>query len=638
MKFYEKILQELRNEEHSFRTIYRYAFSFGDHVYFEQSKNLLIEKITYAQARQEVLRLTAVLQEKAAPGQVIALSMPNSPLWVECFWAILQSGCKALLLSPQLPWRVMEKCLQDTGCRLLLGDIEGCTIPAVGAKELSSARPAHPLADDRKEGWGDEVILATSSTTGAPKLYAFDGKAICAQILNSEFVLKNCRDVARFHHGVIRQLAFLPFSHIFGLTACFLWFTMFGITFVFLKDLQPETILRTCRLHQVTHVFAVPLLWDTMNNRIRKAIADKGMTEKAEKMMKLSLKLQDFWPALGRGFAALAFSSVRKQTLGGSISYCISGGGMLSRETLPLINAIGYPLENGYGMTEIGIACVTVRKPSRRYGVAVGKPLPSLSFNLDEKKQLLVKGKSCYCARYTDGKRIPREEDTWFETGDLFHLEETGDYACISRMDDLVNGANGERISPDAVENEMALPLEHCVFGQGDGTLALMIRLPEQCTVLESAWDKAMAQVQAAIDGLPSYMRPRSIYLSRQALPLSLSGKIRRKAIREGVAAGTYPCDLINGMKRPAAVAEGAGDEALLRQLQEMFARHARCQAPAQPDSHFFTDLGGDSMAFLELITEIETRYTIKITDAISSGMTTPRAACAQVIASLEHP
>jgi len=205
-------------------------------------------------------------------------------------------------------------------------------------------------------------------------------------------------------------------------------------------------------------------------------------------------------------------------------------------------------------------------------------------------------------------------------------------------MDDLVNGANGERISPDAVENEMALSLEHCVFGQRDGSLGLMLHLPEACTVLEAAWDKAMAQVQSAIDGLPAYMRPRSIYLSRQTLPLSLSGKIRRKAIREGVAAGTYPCDLITGMKRPDAMAEAAGDDALLLQLQEMFARHAHFQAPAQPDSHFFTDLGGDSMAFLELITEIETRYTIKITDAISSGMTTPRAACAQVAASLDRP
>ena len=45
MKFYERILQELKSEEHSFQTIYKHAFSFSDHVYFEESSNLRIERI-----------------------------------------------------------------------------------------------------------------------------------------------------------------------------------------------------------------------------------------------------------------------------------------------------------------------------------------------------------------------------------------------------------------------------------------------------------------------------------------------------------------------------------------------------------------------------------------------------------------
>lgn len=636
MKFYEKILQELKTEQHSFQTIYRHAFSFGDHVYFEESRNLIIQKTTYAQAREQVLRLTAVLREQTMPGQVIALSMQNSPLWVECFWAILQSGCRALLLSHMLPPHLMEKSLQDTRCSLLLSDTEIAGVKSLSRDYLKKAVPQQPLITEAEWAWGDEVLLCTSSTTGAPKMYAFSGKAICEQILNSEELLKTCKEVARFHHGVIRQLAFLPFSHIFGLTACFLWFTMFGITFVFLKDLQPETILRTCRLHQVTHVFAVPLLWDTMNSRIRQEVAERGIEKQFDKLIKISLKLQDICRPVGEAFAKVVFSSVRKKTLGKRIYFCISGGGMLSKETLPLINGLGYPLENGYGMTEIGIASVTTRKASQRHGISVGKPMPSLQFKLDDRGQLLVKGTSCFTARYENGAAVPRDPEAWFETGDLFRKEENGEYACVGRLDDLVNGANGERISPDGIENQMALQLEHCVFGKADGSLALMLYLPDQCRISEAAWNKTMDQVQSAIDALPSYMRPRQIYISHQKLPLSLSGKIRRQAIKKGVDEGSYPCDSLSDIKA-AGQKPWAGDEKLLSELMEMFARHAGADQPIQRHSHFFTDLGGDSMAFLELITEIETRYTVKITDSLSAGMTTPEAAASLVMKQVEQ-
>ena len=635
MKFYERILQELKSEEHSFQTIYKHAFSFSDHVYFEESSNLRIERTTYAQARQATLKIAAALRKQVQPGQIVALMLPNSPLWVECFWAMLQAGCKPLLLSPLMPARVAARCLAHTGCTMLLGDmtLEGCrTIPAA---ELDKYRHDAEEAPEIMEGWGDEIILATSSTTGEPKLLAFNGKAICIQILNSKGILETCKEVARFDHGVIRMLAFLPFTHIFGLTACFLWFTMFGVTFVFLKNLQPDTILRTCRLHRVTHVFAVPLLWDTMTARILKTVEEKGLTDKFQKLTRISLKLQDAAPTLGQLFARCVFSSVHKQTLGSTIKYCISGGGMLSKETLPLLNAIGYPLENGNGMTEIGIASLSNKKASQRQGLGVGKPMTSLEFMLDENGQLLVRGSSCYTARYMDGKRLPSNPNTWFATGDIFTVDEQGEYSFISRMDDLVNGANGERLSPDEIENQMALTLEHCVFGLENGILALMLRLPEQCYISDAAWKHELDAVRAAIDQLPTYMRPRQIYISRQPLPLSLSGKIRRQAIRQGVIDGSYPCDSLAALQQSGAQQSRAND-ALLQTLRELFSKHAPSEQSVSDGSHFFVDLGGDSLCFLELISEIETKFDVRISNEMSAEMTTPAAAARQITACLE--
>ena len=70
----------------------------------------------------------------------------------------------------------------------------------------------------------------------------------------------------------MKLLMFLPLFHIFGLVASYFWFAFFGRTFVFLSDYSPNTILSTIRRHKVTHLFAVPLLWDTLAKEIKKEV------------------------------------------------------------------------------------------------------------------------------------------------------------------------------------------------------------------------------------------------------------------------------------------------------------------------------------------------------------------------------
>ena len=52
--------------------------------------------------------------------------------------------------------------------------------------------------------------------------------------------------------------------------AVYLWFSFFGKTMVYLKDKDPKTILETCRVHHVTHFFAVPLVWNNIAQGINR--------------------------------------------------------------------------------------------------------------------------------------------------------------------------------------------------------------------------------------------------------------------------------------------------------------------------------------------------------------------------------
>ena len=192
----------------------------------------------------------------------------------------------------------------------------------------------------------------------------------------------------------------------------------------------------------MTHIFAVPLLWDSLARGIRAEAAKAGRSEALEKGVRLSLALQDFCPPLGRLLVPRIMKGVREKTLGNSIRFCISGGGKCGKDTGRTVNGCGYHLENGYGMTEIGIACVTLeKKASRRTCETVGKLFPSLESKLDAQGRLLVRGDSCYAARYAGGKRIPRDPDAWFDTGDCFTRNEKGEYTVSGRSDDLISGA-----------------------------------------------------------------------------------------------------------------------------------------------------------------------------------------------------
>ena len=626
MKFYEKILLELRAEKHEMRTVYRHAFSFMDETAYEYSRNLVIRKITYRESRLNILRLYSFLKPLIPENRVTALIMKNSPLWVECFWAVLMAGGKIMPLSTDMTPAMHRKCLADTDCRLILGDFscEGClTLPA---SDLERASPAETADNEPEEGWGDEIILSTSATTGEPALFAYTGREICAQVLNSRYVLDHCDDISRFWKGQFRQLAFLPFSHIFGLTACYLWFALFGRTFVFLEDYTPSTILRTCRLHHVTHLFAIPLLWDSLARGIRAEAEKAGRAKVLEKGIRLSLMIQDLSPALGRLLVPLLMKSVREKTLGDSIRFCISGGGKPGKDTGRIINGCGWHLENGYGMTEIGIAGLTMeRKASRRTCETVGKFFPSLEIRLDDEGLLQVRGDTCYAAEYRDGVRIPRDPDSWFDTGDCFSRSADGEMTILGRADDTVNGANGQRLNPESIESEISVEYPCCVFSSREGKPALLVEVPSEACLSSRRRASIVSEVTAAVGKLPLALRPQQILYTYETIPVSLSHKFRRRRVAEMAGSGSFPV-----MDSEAFVSPEAGMTAdsetmsVAREIAAIMQETLGLSEIVDIGRDFFADLDGDSLSYIEYLNKVENRYQIEISKEASAECTTP--------------
>jgi len=626
MKFYEKILLELQSEPHEMRTVYRHAFSFMDETAYEYSRNLVIRKITYRESRQNILRLYGFLKTLIPKNSVTALIMKNSPLWVECFWAVLMAGGKVMPLSTDMTPAMYRKCLADSGCRLILGDFSCEGFRTLSASDLENASPAEAADAEPEEGWGDEIILSTSATTGEPALFAYTGREICAQILNSRWVLDHCDDVSRFWKGQFRQLAFLPFSHIFGLTACYLWFVLFGRTFVFLEDYTPSTILRTCRLHHVTHLFAIPLLWDSLARGIQAEAEKAGRAKALEKGIRLSLRIQDLSPAMGRLLVPLLMKSVREKTLGDSIRFCISGGGKPGKLTGRIINGCGYHLENGYGMTEIGIACLTMeKKASRRTCETVGKFFPSLETRLDDGGQLQVRGNSCYAAAYKDGVRIPRDPESWFDTGDCFSSSADGEMTILGRSDDTINGANGQRLNPESIESEISVEYPCCIVSSRDEKLTLLVEVPSEACLSSRRRAAIVSDVTAAVGKLPLAMRPQQVLYTYETIPVSLSHKFRRGRIAEIIGSGDFPVmDSETFVSPEAGMTADSETLSVAREVAAIMQEILGLSEEVGISRDFFADLNGDSLSYIEYLNKVENRYQIEISKEASAECTTP--------------
>ncbi|MBQ5973752.1 MAG: acyl--CoA ligase, partial [Oscillospiraceae bacterium] len=518
MKFYYRVMNELRDGERSLRHIYEITFSFSGEVYVEESDGMDVREYTYGQCQRDVERVSSVLLRRFSDlpeGAPVGLRLKNSRAWIVLFWSLIRAGFSPLLLVPSCGGDTVAHCAETAGMRVFLSDENCGGADFADAAELMAAEPEEILPPR----WGDRIILPTSGTTGEIKLFGYSGRAIAAQILNSRWLLDQNADVRRFYKGKLKHLVILPFCHIFGLTAVLLWFGLYGRTFVLPRDLRPDTILATARYHNVTHVFAVPLLWDSLADGILREAKKTKRLEKLEKGARLSLRAQNAFPALGRKVSSLLFRSVQDKLLGRGVSIAITGGGSPRPETMRLVSAVGYPLHNGYGMTEIGITSVDLRRrPADRMGLSVGRPLPSVRYELRPDPELggellWVRGESCFTERFEHGRAIPHGPDEWYCTGDHFRADEAGNYYFVGRSADMVNASDGELVSLVSVEERIRPDFVRaaCCVGlpRPDGTAEICYLFEPAGLFPEFREARLMAAVEAANADLPLSRRIR---------------------------------------------------------------------------------------------------------------------------------
>ena len=595
----------------TFGEIYEWMFSHGEQIIAEGNDGFRTYSYTYNQTKAMIEEVSAALHKRiGATGQYVALEMENCIEWIVGFWAILRSGNKPYLVNCRHTKALSDSILKTLNIKYILAlqnsKLQGETLL------YSYLKGAEPFGG----AFENEIAFSTSATSLKETICFYTGKEITKQLLNVKGILKNSKRMAIHYHGSIKNLAFLPFYHVFGLIAVYFWFTFFGRTLVFLRDYSPDTILKTCRKHEVTHIFAVPMLWHTVEKQLLKTLKEEG--EKQEKKfyrgMKLCTKLQNIAPYLGARLARRMMSQVTDRLFGKSVQFCISGGSYIRPSALQLMNGIGYPLHNGYGMSEIGITSVELRsRPKYRNLGSIGRPFDSVEYRIAEDGTLHVRGDSICKRKMLDGQTLLTEN--WMETGDCMECVK-GDYYIRGRQGDMVLGENGENINPDMIEQEFrcADALNLSVLGLGEAekqSLCLVAQIspyltPDRCESL-------IKELYAANQQLDASHQVQKFYLTTDAIAPPTAVKVGRKYLLRGIEDGTIRLEAAGEMKkRLQAEAEDLSRSALFLKIRSIVASELMLdEEEIGPDDHLVNDLGASSLDYFSVLTALAEEFSV---------------------------
>ncbi|HHU08358.1 MAG TPA: acyl--CoA ligase, partial [Clostridiaceae bacterium] len=543
---------------------------------FEYYEGDQLVKISYEEFYRKVKGSAQKIRDQINPAEsYIALKLPNGPEFCIMFWAILASGHNVILLNYGDDLDTTINLMAQAGTETLISE---------KLKEDIAYLPASSLIEEAGEfadnAWGDQVVLCTSGTTGDSRLFSHDSASICQM---AGCLPKLAEDTDRWTRAdvVEKCIAFLPFHHVFGLMAVFLFTLLRGNTLVFIPSLAPEVVLDSCKKHQITQVICIPLFWNALVKGLYRRIrqTEGESTLKAfEKLIDSNLQAK----AAGKKlpfFLANKLKSIRKQLLGDDIYLCVSGGGYIPPRTLEVLNGLGYYFVNGYGLTEAGVISVCNDEDvTVRLNGNVGKPFEPEGTMISPDGEILLRGGCLHTGVLKGGEYLPRDYtgDNWFETGDTGRIED-GAIFIDGRLKEVIISPSGENIYPDTVEaifQDLPGVQQLNVVGVSDG-------VNEYANlVLELAPDVDMAELdqllKAKLIKLPPSSAISNVLVSLKPLPISTTRKVKRQLLAKELNEGTWPAMKLS--KYIEAEAEGTAPELEMKTTE----RSSQSPAPEQ--------------------------------------------------------
>nr|VFK64096.1 MAG: long-chain acyl-CoA synthetase [Candidatus Kentron sp. UNK]VFK68920.1 MAG: long-chain acyl-CoA synthetase [Candidatus Kentron sp. UNK] len=325
---------------------------------------------------------------------------------------------------------------------------------------------------------GDDVsiLCTTSGTTSNPKLAMLTGERFINHVVRYlEADPKTPED---------EYVSILPFPWIMEQVYAIGFNLVSGMKVNFPES--QETAMHDLREIGPTFMLGAPRLWEQIAADMRARIMDAS-----------ALNQWIFNTLLNRGVAAVdrgrrdtlsdifLFSVLRDRLGFARVRSAATGGAALGPDTFKLFLAMGIPLRQLYGQTEL-IGAYTLQAPPS--GEAdydtVGIPFRDCEVVIREPDQngvgeIVTRHPNMFVGYYKNAASYEADmRDGWMHTGDAGYFDAAGRLVVIDRMKDIAIKADGGKFSPQYIENKLKFsPFigESVVLGAGREYLATII-------------------------------------------------------------------------------------------------------------------------------------------------------------------
>jgi long-chain acyl-CoA synthetase len=545
-----------------------------------------------------------------AKGDRVLLWGRNCAEWVSVFFGCAMRGVAIVPMDDGASTDFAARVALQVAAKLVVASgehLEQCavamqSIPTASLEDVVQCKPqSHELPDVAISSGDILQIVFTSGTTADPKGVVISHGNVLSNMAPLEHEIRRYMKYERIVHPV-RFLNLLPLSHVFGQFLGMFLPPLLGGTVIFQDDLKPSEIVDTIRRERVSVLVSVPRVLQSLKQKIERDLEDNGITEKFR---------QRFRNAQGKHFLRRwwIFRSVHRQ-FGWKFWAFVSGGAALDSESEEFWGRLGFAVIQGYGLTET-TSLVSVNHPFRLGKGSIGKVLPGREVKLDSDDEILVRGGGV-ASGYWDGSRAQTASDEhgWYRTGDIGAVDAEGNLYFKGRKKEVIVTPGGTNIYPEDLEAALRRQPEvkDCVvvgIARGGNAEPCAVLILRENGDLEPA-------VRRANESLADYQHMRMwMEWPDEDFPRTSTQKPRRKVIADSVQARMQP-------EADAARVRAGGP------LRELIAKTAgRAMPTLRDDANLDSDLGLSSLDRVELLSALEDRYQVDLSEARFSSVRT---------------
>jgi long-chain acyl-CoA synthetase len=285
------------------------------------------------------------------------------------------------------------------------------------------------------------TLIYTSGTTGRPK-------GVMITHRNVRFAQQALLRVVPVEQqtaddGVATLVSYLPMAHITGRSSDHWGGMAHPVTVAYCPD-QLRLFEVAAQVHP-TALVGIPRVWEKLHAALRGALPD--VDPEAVRALPEEVKL-----------------AVRTRIGLDRCRLAASGAAPIDPEIVAFFRALGIPLTEGWGMSELSNAATFASPDDARAG-AVGRAFPGMEVRLADDGEVLVRGPLVMGGYYKDPELTMAtvDADGWMHTGDIGEMDDRGFLKIVDRKKELIITSGGKNISPALVEYELQ---RHPLIGQ----------------------------------------------------------------------------------------------------------------------------------------------------------------------------